>query len=317
MPRQTRKRTLLNPQKSQLLFVEQPRNGPRHCYGQQLRSAINPMTFVSEGPRQSIAVSSWVSPQFTSLEDTAVRRGGRGRKKNRLPANTINTASILSLPQVRRNTACKYSALTFETSTSIPQRQRQHKALCKKTASCAGETQKAQSIRLSQSYSDKTVSPNNQNEVPAEGPRQTPLITTRRQITATSEATVTHFRTSEMVKTPLAFTVGKRRTAGFVHTPSSKGNYTPDTSTVFTPPHIETPEMAHSEHCRSSSVLHLLFSPSQSKTPPRTQSLGLLVKDTPERDYGLKVTWRRRKNLMKLLTERGQLLVSEAMISNQ
>ncbi|KAL7857981.1 hypothetical protein AOLI_G00180830 [Acnodon oligacanthus] len=312
MPRQTRKRTLLNPQKSQLLFVEQPRNGPSHDYGQQLRSAINPRSFVSEESRQSIAVSSWVSPQFTSLEDTAVRQGGRGKKKNRLPANTINT-SILSLPQVSRNTACKYSALSFETSTSTPQRQIQHK----KTATCAGETPKAQSIKHSQSDTDKTVSPNNQNEVPAEGSRQTPLITARRHITATSEATVTHFWTSEMVKTPLAFIVGKQRTAGFINTPSSKGNYTPDTSTVFTPPHVETPEMAHSEHCRSSSVLHLLFSPSQSKTPPRTQSLGLLVKETPERDYGLKVTWRRRKNLMKLLTQRGQLLVSEAMTSNQ
>ncbi|XP_017579507.1 RAD9, HUS1, RAD1-interacting nuclear orphan protein 1 [Pygocentrus nattereri] len=306
MPRQTRKRTLLNPQKSQLLFVEQHRNGPRHDYGQQLRSAINPKSFVSEESRQSIAVSSWVSPQFTSIKDTAVRRGGRGRKKNRLPANTINTTSILSLPQVRRNTVCKYSALSFETSTSIPQRQIQHK----KTAACAGETPKAQSDI------DKNFSPNNQIEVPAEVSRLTASITARRQITATSEATVTHFRTSEMVE-PRASIVGKQRTVDFVHTPSSKGNYTPDTSTVFTPPHVETPEMAHSEHCRSSSVLHLLFSPSQSKTPPRTQSLGLLVKETPERDYGLKVTWRRRKNIMKLLTQRRQLLVSEAMISNQ
>ncbi|KAI4882988.1 hypothetical protein NFI96_015798 [Prochilodus magdalenae] len=316
MPRQARKGILLNPQKSQLAFVEQPQNGPRHDYGQQLRSAINPRSFVSEASRQSIAVSSWVSPQFTSYENTTVGRGGRGRrKKNQLPTNTINTTSILSLPQVKRGAASKYSALEFETTASVPQRW--HKALSKQTASCVGETQKAQSVRHCKGDGQKNISPNIQNEVPREGPRQRP-VTAIQQTTATSKATITPLRTTEIVKTPLALASGKQRTAGSAHTQIS-GKYTPNTSTDFiSPPHIETPEMSHNEQsCHSSSIVHFLFSPRQQKSPPRTESFGLLVKDTPEKDYGLKVTWRRRKKLMKLLTDQGHLLIREAMVSNQ
>lgn len=45
----------------------------------------------------------------------------------------------------------------------------------------------------------------------------------------------------------------------------------------------------------SSGPLHLLLPGS---SPPRRQPPNILVADTPERDYGLKVTWRRRKALM-------------------
>ncbi|NWU05126.1 RHNO1 protein, partial [Cephalopterus ornatus] len=37
----------------------------------------------------------------------------------------------------------------------------------------------------------------------------------------------------------------------------------------------------------------------------RGKSAAVLVTDTPEREYGVKVTWRRRPNLMKYLRERG------------
>lgn len=197
---------------------------------------------------------------------------------------------ILSLPQVR--TACKYPALTFGTSVSSAQRHH-------KTVSCGGETQKAQTVSHSQGNGSNMVSPNNQNEVP----KETPPVTPRGHKVTTSEARACPFET---VKTPLCCTVGKPKTLGSIHTP--------ETNTVCTPPHIETPEMVHSD---SSFFLHLVYYPNQSNTPTMNQTSALLVKDTPERDYGLKVTWRKRKNVMKLLTERGQLLVNEAMISNQ
>ncbi|XP_049331080.1 RAD9, HUS1, RAD1-interacting nuclear orphan protein 1 [Astyanax mexicanus] len=305
MPRQTRRPRLPTPQKSHLLFVEQPRNGTKHEYGHQLRSAINPRSFIAEETsRKSSSVSSWVSPQFISQNDTAVRRGGRRRKKNRLPTNTMNTTSALSLHQVKRATAGRYSSLSFRTSTSVSQRH--HGAFHKNTASRAGELPKSQDVRRSQS--DKTGSSLNQNEVPEETPRQGPSLTERGQKRATPDPTLTPNRTSECVKTPLEFIHGKGSTVRSHHRPAQEAE---DTSSSFTPPHVETPEIPHSVHCLSSPVLSIPFFTDQ----PSTQNMSVLVKDTPERDYGLKVTWRRRKKLMNLLSERGQLLVSEAMIS--
>ncbi|XP_072528797.1 RAD9, HUS1, RAD1-interacting nuclear orphan protein 1 [Salminus brasiliensis] len=310
MPRQTRKMRLLNPQKCHLLFVEQPRNGPKHDYGQQLRSAVNPKTFVSdEPPRQNAAASYWVCPQFTSLEDIAVRQGGRRRKKNQLPTNTMNITSVLSLHQARKTTACKYSSLSFGTRASVPQRY--HDTVSKKTVLCTEKTSKLKDTMHSQG--DRTGSPINQNKVLTE--TRTPSVTSRGQKTAISETAVKPYGTSECVKTPFGFTLEKLRTLRSVHMSTSKEKDTQDTSTVFALSPRGTAEIPDGVQCLSSSILSLLFSPNLPETPS-TQNLSMLVKDSPERDYGLKVTWRRRKNLMKCLLERGQLLISEAMISN-
>ncbi|XP_026866924.2 RAD9, HUS1, RAD1-interacting nuclear orphan protein 1 [Electrophorus electricus] len=302
MPRSSRKRSLLNPQKSQLLFVEQPRNGPRHDYGPQLRSAINPRSFVSEQPRPAIAVSSWVSPQFEVLDATAVIKGGKGRKKNLL---STNTASLMTLPAIKKATFCKYPALSFEASVSVPQRC--HKTLPKqRTASCSPEIRPTQGDHAKTFFSDRQV------KVPVKTSVRTPSFSRWGENLGASGATVTPFGSSEVLKTPVSFTVGKPRTSGIVHTPASKESYT-----SLNPHQVETPEMPHGECSPSSPIVHLLFSINPPETPPRSQDLGILVKDTPERDYGIKVTWRRRKTLMKLLRDRGQLLVSEAVISNQ
>lgn len=39
----------------------------------------------------------------------------------------------------------------------------------------------------------------------------------------------------------------------------------------------------------------------------RGESAAVLVADTPEHEYGVRVTWRRRPRLMKYLLERGKL----------
>lgn len=68
MPRTSHKKRLLNPHKSQLLFVEAPINGPKHEYGPQLRSAIHPRSFISEKQQQSGApYTSWVCACFATL----------------------------------------------------------------------------------------------------------------------------------------------------------------------------------------------------------------------------------------------------------
>lgn len=50
------------------------------------------------------------------------------------------------------------------------------------------------------------------------------------------------------------------------------------------------------------------------RAPPRHQPPDILVADTPERDYGLKVTWRRRKDLMTAMKASGHLSDSDVLI---
>lgn len=233
-------------------------------------------------------------PQFTSLEGTAIRCGGRSKKKkkNHLPTSSLNRTSPST--QVRRSTVCKYPALLFDTSTSFPLRC--HRGLSKKSS--VEHVGDSPEIRPPQSHSDGTISPVSRND--ASKPSS---LNTRWDNASTSGAKVTPRHTG--------FAAGKPTTPSSLTTRTSM----PAASSVLTPPHIETPEMARYEQPASSSVLSLFFSQNHPRTPPRTENV--LVRDTPESDYGLKVTWRRRKKLMRLLTERGQLLDTEAMISNQ
>lgn len=233
-----------------------------------------------------------MSPQFTSLEDTAVRRGGQKKKKNQLPASTLNRTSLST--QVQRSTVCKYPALLFDTSNSVPLRCRRGLGE-KRTGSQVGDSPE---IRPSWGHIDGNVSPVSRDDAP----RPASLSARVRNNVSTSGAIVTPKHTGF---------AGKKAT-----TPSSVKAHTSthEPSSILTPPRLQTPEMPCCEHRASSSAFSLLFSP-QPRTPQRTANL--LVRDTPESDYGLKVTWRRRKKLMRLLTERGQLLETEAMIGNQ
>ncbi|KAI5094211.1 RAD1-interacting nuclear orphan protein 1 [Silurus meridionalis] len=268
MPRATRKRNSLNPRKSQLRFVEQPRNGSRHDYGAHLRSAINPKISVSHTSRQGVPGDSWVSPQFTSLEDTSVRCGGRRRKKttsNHHHHASTSNKTALSI-QARRPTVCKYPALLFETPR-CPRK------------SITAHVRDFPEVRPSRSHEDGMVPRLNRDDVPD--------------------------------TTPGAEIRPEPNMSGNLTTPRSDPGRA--SSSTLAPPHIETPEMSRSQPAASSSLLGLLFSTNQPRTPPRTESL--LVRDTPENDYGLKVTWRRRKKLMRLLTERGQLLHADVLIN--
>uniref|UniRef100_A0A3P9QFX7 Uncharacterized protein n=1 Tax=Poecilia reticulata TaxID=8081 RepID=A0A3P9QFX7_POERE len=84
-------------------------------------------------------------------------------------------------------------------------------------------------------------------------------------------------------------------------------------SSVCPPPDVDTPERMWEEvNCSSSSPRFLLFA--QPCTSPCRGPPEALVADTPERDYGVKVTWRRRKGLMLMLKERELLSDSDALI---
>ncbi|XP_036108389.1 RAD9, HUS1, RAD1-interacting nuclear orphan protein 1 [Molossus molossus] len=84
-------------------------------------------------------------------------------------------------------------------------------------------------------------------------------------------------------------------------------------------PDIQTPE--------SSSVKQMLIPPDQrenslpscslhTSTPESPEPGPVLVKDTPEEKYGVKVTWRRRRHLFTYLRERGKLSKSQFLVKN-
>lgn len=88
---------------------------------------------------------------------------------------------------------------------------------------------------------------------------------------------------------------------------------------VFIPPDIQTPE--------SSSVKENSISPDQREnslascvlqtgTPTSPEPGPVLVKDTPEEKYGIKVTWRRRRHLLAYLRERGKLSRSQFLVKS-
>ncbi|XP_045410540.1 RAD9, HUS1, RAD1-interacting nuclear orphan protein 1 isoform X2 [Lemur catta] len=88
---------------------------------------------------------------------------------------------------------------------------------------------------------------------------------------------------------------------------------------VFIPPDIQTPESSsvkeepvppeQKENSLPSCSLHTTTTSSPEPGP-------ILVKDTPENKYGLKVTWRRRQHLLAYLRERGKLSRSQFLVKN-
>ncbi|NXC12209.1 RHNO1 protein, partial [Corythaeola cristata] len=82
----------------------------------------------------------------------------------------------------------------------------------------------------------------------------------------------------------------------------------------FSPPDVETPQVPFLRSWRCSSAVPQTSSHAQHPekvlaldTDPRVgeESAAVLVTDTPEHEYGVKVTWRQRPHLMRFLRERG------------
>ncbi|XP_059040491.1 RAD9, HUS1, RAD1-interacting nuclear orphan protein 1 isoform X1 [Mustela lutreola] len=88
---------------------------------------------------------------------------------------------------------------------------------------------------------------------------------------------------------------------------------------VFIPPDIQTPESSFvkegpvSPNQRECSLLSGSFHTSTPKSP---EAGPVLVKDTPEEKYGIKVTWRRRRHLFTYLRERGKLNKNQFLVKN-
>ncbi|XP_051464078.1 RAD9, HUS1, RAD1-interacting nuclear orphan protein 1 [Apus apus] len=92
---------------------------------------------------------------------------------------------------------------------------------------------------------------------------------------------------------------------------------------VFSPPDVETAQVLSTRNWRSSSTLAQISTHAWHPEKVlafgldpggRRESAAVLVTDTPEHEYGVKVTWRRRPHLMKYLQERGELSAAEVLV---
>ncbi|XP_072734810.1 RAD9, HUS1, RAD1-interacting nuclear orphan protein 1 [Ciconia boyciana] len=92
---------------------------------------------------------------------------------------------------------------------------------------------------------------------------------------------------------------------------------------VFSPPDVETPQVPSIRNWRCSSTLPRTSN--HAWHPEKELAFGIdpcgggesaavLVTDTPEHEYGVKVTWRQRPHLMKYLRERGKLSAADILV---
>lgn len=285
--------------KSPLQFVERPVCGARLQNVPEVRAALNPREFFTETQNGS-ALNSWVSPQFDSSVAAAppVRRGRR---------RCLSATSILqSCTQLSRKTSvCKFPPLSFQTRSRDHSHQPKSIRTKKSTASTAVSDAGNQPCQIR-----RTVSSAQCLDTPK---RQTTTIR-KRNVERFSDSAASTSRCLDQPETPFIQATEKCRTpADGVSTPASNEFITTEVSCVSPPPDVDTPKVIQEgSSCPSVSSLHLLQA--QPCTPPCNEPPDILVADTPERDYGVKVTWRRRRGLMLLLKERGHLSDADALI---
>lgn len=239
---------------------------------------------------------SQVSPQFDPSAITAlpVKRGRRGQ------ASTTSILSGYSQISTRKSSVCKFPPLTFEARN-----QNQPKPTLKRRAlQCPGVSEKQPHGHRP----EKTSSANDQ-ETPS---RQVHSVR-RRKVVRCSDGEASCSRSLDRPRAP-ATLVAEGPAEGDVTPPPRELNNS--TVTSFGPlPDVDTPNVPHETFSDPVPAFLRVFVP-QPVTPPGHQQPDVLVPNTPERDYGLKVTWRRRTSLLLLLKGSGRLSDSDVSIRN-
>ncbi|XP_028256222.1 RAD9, HUS1, RAD1-interacting nuclear orphan protein 1 [Parambassis ranga] len=275
--------------KPPLLFQEQPVCGAKLQNVPEVRAALNPRDFFTETKaHNSSSLNSWVSPQFDSSVTLPPVR--RGRRKCQSTTSILDGCSQLT----RKSSVCKFPSLTFQTGSRVPKSTHTKKA-----------TQRTDAANQPQGSgrNKKTVSSGQYRDTPK---RQLAPI---RKTNAKTDPAASHRK---------CFGQSDQVTASI---PKDAGASTPvsnelEVSSVGPPPDVDTPKaIDEGSSCPSTSSVHLLLAQPPC-TPPSNQPPATLVMDTPERDYGVKVTWRRRKGLMLLLKDRGHLSESDVLIKS-
>ncbi|XP_042367007.1 RAD9, HUS1, RAD1-interacting nuclear orphan protein 1 [Plectropomus leopardus] len=297
MPRKRARKT----DKSPLRFLERPLCGARLQNVPEVRAALNPREYFTETQNQnqnqnSSALNSWVSPQFDSTV-AAAPLPRRGRRKCHSTTSIIHSCSQLS----RKTSVCRFPSLSFQTRSRDhshqPKSTRTKKSAASTVVSDAGnQPQGSGQIR-------RTVSSAQDSDTP----KRQPTSIRKRNVERLSDCAASSSRCLDQPETPSIQAAEKYRiSADGVSTPVST-----EFCSVSPPPDVDTPTVIQ-EGSPSLSSLHWLLA--QPCTPPCNQPPDILVADTPERDYGVKVTWRRRRGLMMLLKERGHLSDADALI---
>lgn len=285
MPR--KKKNSCNARKVPLLFLECPLDGAKHQYEAPLQSARNPKHVPSVPMDQNTSGLQWVSPQFdTTLQLHFPAR----RKKSHQSGNSSHHRSLLnrsSMITAKKTSVCKFPALAFKDTLTPPQTGRQlgiAASLRKNTDQNGGL------LKDMRGLGDLQI--------------ETPQI----------DHPAGH---SVSDKTP-SRTDGNNRHPVGGKTPRTSSRF-PDFDSVFTPPQLRTPDAdnhPHQDRVRGSEAwrdVACVLAPSPSDTPPPCDTL---VQDTPEQQYGVKVTWRRRMEVMKFLKDRGKLSNREILVNN-
>nr|XP_033808312.1 tubby-related protein 3 isoform X2 [Geotrypetes seraphini] len=288
MPR--RKNATCNPRKAQLLFHESPRNGPTHQYGTQLPGAENPRHVAAKSIDQSVACS-WVSPQF----DEPVELCYASCRSQHCPANkTVHLQhqsreanhNLLSVVGgCRKSTVKKFPPLAFQNSMASLGTRNLSASLwdfrlmsrnIKEVASSTGlETSSGHSSEKNQRCNKTQDSPS--------------LVFHNTEIN--SIFSLPNIQTSE--NNPF-WTCKKMQNR------SSQRDMLEERMPY---------SKQHTMLCQDLKELNVSGS-----TPERMASMHVLVEDTPEHQYGMRITWRRRQKLMKYLKERGKLKSCEIQV---
>ncbi|XP_018536483.1 RAD9, HUS1, RAD1-interacting nuclear orphan protein 1 [Lates calcarifer] len=295
-------RKVIKTEKPPLLFLDRPVCGARLQNVPEVRAALNPKEFFTETQAHNrSALNSWVTPQFdTSIAAAPPVR--RGRRKCQSATSILDSCSQLS----RKSSVCKFPSLSFQTRS----RDQSHQARSTRTKKATESTV----------ASDAGNQPQESGQIKKTVPSAQYLDTPKRQRASIRKRNVERFsdgaasssRCLDHPETPSIRGERCRITADGVSTPASSELSTTEVSSVGPAPDVDTPKLIQERSsCPSSSSVHLLLA--QPCTPPCDQPPDILVANTPERDYGLKVTWRRRRGLMLLLKERGHLSDSDVL----
>uniref|UniRef100_A0A3P9KLW4 Si:ch73-352p4.5 n=1 Tax=Oryzias latipes TaxID=8090 RepID=A0A3P9KLW4_ORYLA len=256
--------------KPALQFLERPVSGARLQNVPEVRAALNPREFFSK-THSSSALSSWVQPQFDISATPPFRRG---RRNCQSVTRILDTCNELS----RKHKVCKYPSLLFLRA----ERDKSHNPSGQRTKKGAEVTSMPEDQPQGSCQSKRTV-------LTAHKRRRNPQKSLNR---AASHSEYLHQPENQLIEV----TEESRTPPG--------GCSSPRLGNVDPPPEVDTPTMKQNSCPMSPPVCSLLADPS---SPQCHLHPDVLVSDTPERDYGVKVTWRRRKGLMIILKERGLL----------
>lgn len=245
----------------------------------------------------SVPFVSQVSPQFDAAAIAAlpVKRGRRGQTG--AAASIIGSYSQVS---VKKSSVCKFPTLTFASRNQAQPK----RTLKRKAPECAGGSDTGKEpLGL---RPEKTSSVND-----LETPSRKVHSARKRHVARHSDGEASSSRSLDQPGPPA--TQVTKGPAGSAVTPPPSEWSNSNIACFGPPPDVDTPNVLQESSSDPVHTFFQVFLP-EPVTPPGCQQPDILIKDTPERDYGLKVTWRRRTRLMLSLKESGRLSDSDVSV---